>query len=147
MPSLGASPVDDGVPTSRRRRLHKIRAAAAAAQFSTVDELMELNARLVSGGGVDDDDGKAKVERLVQWPPSQLLNLARKTVVFGGDPAAVLSELSPTRYPVGLLTFCNPTLCSRACISPVFISQVMNGLWCVCNRCRMWKTPLPSAAI
>lgn len=87
----------------RRRRLQKSRP-----QFSTVDDLMEVTARLVSGEGVDYDDAQAKVERLVQWPPSQILSLARKTVVFGGDPAAVLSELSPTRYPVGSLTFHTP---------------------------------------
>lgn len=65
---------------------------------------MEVNAWLLSGDGVD-DDAREKVERLVQWPPSQILNLARRTVAFGGDPAAVLSELSPTRHPVGFLTF------------------------------------------
>lgn len=76
----------------RRRRLqHKSRP-----EFSTVDDLMEVNAQLVSGERVDGE----KVDRLVQWPPSSILSLARRSVLFGGDPAAVLSQLSPTRYPV-----------------------------------------------
>lgn len=85
-------------PSSRRRRMQK--SSPAADQFSTVDELMEVNARLVSGNQPLDDDAHEKVERLVQWPPSPLLNLARRTVAFGGDPSAILTELSPTRHPV-----------------------------------------------
>lgn len=78
----------------RRRRLqHKSRP-----EFSTVDDLMEVNAQLVSGERVDGE----KVDRLVQWPPSSILSLARRSVLFGGDPGAVLSQLSPTRYPVGV---------------------------------------------
>jgi len=84
------------VASTQRRSLQKSRQ-----EFSTVDDLMEVNARLVSGERVD-DDAREKVERLVQWPPSSVLSLARRTVVFGGDPAAVLSELSPRRYTVSL---------------------------------------------
>ncbi|KAG0562561.1 hypothetical protein KC19_9G156100 [Ceratodon purpureus] len=59
--------------------------AASEAQSSSVDDLMEVNARLLSGGVVDDDAQELIVGRLVQWPPSQVLSL--------GDPSAVLSRL------------------------------------------------------
>ncbi|KAG0574132.1 hypothetical protein KC19_VG236700 [Ceratodon purpureus] len=92
----GEGEADGVVPSSRRRRLQMSRSGV---QSSSVDELMDVNARLLSGGVVD-DDAQEKVERLVQWPPSQVLSLARRTVVFGGDPSAVLSELSPIKHPV-----------------------------------------------
>lgn len=78
----------------RRRRLQQ--KSKSRPEFSTVDDLMEVNALLVSGERVDGE----KVDRLVQWPPSSILSLARRSVLFGGDPAAVLSQLSPTRHPV-----------------------------------------------
>lgn len=91
---------------STRRR--SLQGSSRTQQFSTVDELMEVNAMLLSGKGLDEDDDREKVERLVQWPPGQILSLARRATVFGGDPSAVLSELSPIRYPVHSLTFSFP---------------------------------------
>ena len=36
----------------------------------------------------------------MQWPPPEVVELAKRAMAFGGAPEAVLSELSPIKYPV-----------------------------------------------
>lgn len=107
-PSSGCVLDDESyaVPSTRRRRRRLQESQFAMPQFSSVDDLFEVNAMLVNGGDID-GDAREKMERLAQWPPPEILQLAKRAVEFGGDPSAVLTELSPIRHSVGSLTFQN----------------------------------------
>lgn len=100
-PSSGCVLDDESyaVPSTRRRRRRLQESQFAMPQFSSVDDLFEVNAMLVNGGDID-GDAREKMERLAQWPPPEILQLAKRAVEFGGDPSAVLTELSPIRHSV-----------------------------------------------
>lgn len=67
--------------------------------FSNAEDLMEVNANYCDGKQ-DGDEDREKMERLVQWPPPEVLELAKRAMAFGGAPEAVLSELSLVQYRV-----------------------------------------------
>jgi hypothetical protein len=68
-------------------------------KFSSAEDLAEANANYCNGKK-DGDEDRERMERLVQWPPPEVLELAKRAMAFGGAPEAVLSELSPIKYPV-----------------------------------------------
>ena len=68
-------------------------------KFSSAEDLTKANANYCNGKK-DGDEDRERMERLVQWPPPEVLELAKRAMAFGGAPEAVLSELSSIKYPV-----------------------------------------------
>jgi hypothetical protein len=68
-------------------------------QRSPQDRLLEPNSKWVSGD-VSPPVSHSIIKKLIQWPPSKVLELTKRIVEFGGAPEVLFSALDPTKYEV-----------------------------------------------
>ncbi len=68
-------------------------------QRSPQDRLLEHNSKWVSGD-VSPPVSHSIIKKLIQWPPSKVLELTKRIVEFGGAPEVLFSALDPTKYEV-----------------------------------------------